>query len=125
MLKDKDWDEIDEIILEKYPETYFYYALGKIFGWPPNIVDELDIELCQLLIAIDIKRNEEETPSRGQPIKEKPRSMPKEWETMSVKDIMESNEFKKREKDNQDKLKAMKNTHGGQTEVIKNYVKIQ
>jgi len=103
----------------------FSFSLGKIFGWTPDAIDELDIKLCQLLIAIEEKRIEEESSGTGQPTKEKPRSMPKEWETMSVEDIMKSEEFKKREEDNEHKLKAMKNTHGGQTEVFKHCVKIQ
>ncbi len=126
MPQDKKWDKIVKIINEEYPEAYLYFALGKMFNWSPNVIDELDIKLCHLLIEIERKQNEDDaSENQGQAEEEKSRSMPKEWETMSVKDILETEEFKKREKDNEGKLRLMKNIHGGQTEVLKHYVKIQ
>lgn len=125
MLKDKSWDELDEIISELYPEAYLYFSLGKIFGWTPDVIDELDVQLCQILIAIEEKRNEESNTYDGrQPTKKVQSSMPDEWKTMSVKDILASQEYKNKEKDNDNLLRSMKNTHGGQTEVVKNYLKI-
>lgn len=126
--KRKSWDEISKIIDEKYPEAYYYYALGKIFGWAPDIIDGLDIALCKILIEIDIKREEEqsdEISGISRTRENKTPSMPDEWKQMSVKDILASQEFKNREKENEGLLKSMKNTHGGQTEVVKNYLKIE
>ncbi len=125
--KKRSWDELGEIISEKYPEAFYYYALGKIFGWAPDIIDGLDISLCKILIEIDMKRDEEQsdeinsTPGTKE---NKTPSMPDEWKTMSVKDILESQEYKDKEKGNDNLLRAMKNTRGGQTEVVKNYLKI-
>lgn len=131
MSHDKKWDKLKKIIDKEYPEAYMYFALGKLFGWGPNIIDELDIRLCYLLIDIETKRNEDEADelekakdgkSSTRPIS---KSMPDEWKTMSVKDILQTSEFKSRQEDNQNLLKAMKNTHGGQTEVVKNFIKIE
>lgn len=126
MLKDKSWDELDEIISELYPEAYLYFSLGKIFSWTPDVIDELDVRLCQILIAIEEKRNEEFNAhdSASKTKENKTPSMPDEWKTMSVKDILKSQEYKDKEKHNDNLLKSMKNTHGGQTEVVKNYLKI-
>lgn len=126
--KKKSWDEISKIIDEKYPEAFYYYALGKIFGWTPDIIDGLDIALCRVLIEIDMKKEEEqsdEISGTSRTKENKTPSMPDEWKTMSVKDILASQEYEDKEKDNDNLLRSMKNTRGGQTEVVKNYLKIE
>lgn len=131
MEQDKRWDKIKKIVDEEYPEAYIYFFMGKIFGWSPDVIDELDVKLCLLLIEIEVRRNEEEADelekarggagNRGTI----PPSMPEEWKTMSVKDILATKEFKRREQGNEDKLRSIKNTYGGQTQVIKNYIKFK
>lgn len=131
MEQNERWDRINKVINEDYPETYIYFFMGKIFGWAPDVIDELDVKLCNILIEIEIKIKEEEAEelekirggtSRATTVSQ---SMPEEWKAMSVKDILATKEFKSREQDNENKLKAIKNTYGGQTGVIKNYIKIE
>jgi len=101
----------EKMIEEDYPEAYIYYCMGKIFGWSPNVVDDLDLDLCRVLIAIEKKVNEKidegidgKHPKFGKRhnLKEKANPFLEEWKDMSVKDIIDSDKFKRlQEKDGQ------------------------
>lgn len=129
-----DFKKVEKLIEKEYPEAYIYYNLGKMFGWTPQDVDKLDFDLCRILIALDEERNrkEEEDYEKegggGGSIKSphtSKSSFPEDWKDMSVKDILNTNEYKKKEIENSILLEAMKRTVGGQTGVIKNYINIK
>ena len=125
------WNELDKIIQDEYPEAYYYYALGKLFRWSPDVIDELDVKLCEILIRMEMLNqnqpiNNNEVGDSRTPTEKKIKTppMPKEWEGMSVADIMKSKEFRQRGKFDENLLKAIDNTHGGQTGVVKKIMKI-
>lgn len=91
-----DNEKLDNYIKENYPQAWIYYCMAKLFGWTPHEVDELDVNLCKVLIAIEESVSEEISKgTRGIPIqKKRPAPFPKEWENMSVKDIVNSDKFK-------------------------------
>ena len=97
-------DKLDNYIKENYPQVWIYYCMAKLFNWTPTQVDELDVNLCRVLIAIEERMSEEISKgTTGKPIQNKrPASFPKEWENMSAKDIVNSKKFKElQERDGQ------------------------
>lgn len=129
-----DFKKVEKLIEKEYPEAYMYYNLGKMFGWTPRVIDELDFDLCRILIALDEERNrieeedyeEEAGQTRGtKTVRSSKSSFPEEWKDMSVKDILNTNEYKKKEIENSILLEAMNRTVGGQTGVIKKHINIK
>ena len=118
----KEYEDFRNLIEGDYPEAFFYYIFGKLFRWSPKDIDELDIELCCVLIEMDKKTNEQvlkelekETPSEPKFIKRRenriPESFPEEWEMMSVKDILNSEEFQERAKRDRQLVRTMFEKH--------------
>jgi len=108
MDKENEFIKYEEVIEEDYPEAYIYYCMGKIFGWSPDIVDKLDIDLCRVLISIEKDVNErinEDIDNIGKKKigsgidkdknKKNKNLFPEEWQNMSTKDIINSDKFKK------------------------------
>ena len=97
----------------EYPEATFYYIFGKLFRWTPKVVDELDLELCFTLLKME--RDTIKYMSKGldedDEDEKSSKSFPKEWETMSVKDILDSEEFKKRAEQDHQMMESMFNRH--------------
>lgn len=100
--------DLDKYVRQNYPQAYIYYAMGKVFNWPPHIVDELDVDLCSILLLIDEKVNARESVD-GQVVQEKPKpSFPEEWKDMKVEDIIKTEEFQKKIEENEVIFKVMK-----------------
>ena len=108
--EDDKFKELDKYVSENYPEAYVYYAMAKLFNWPPHIVDEIDVDLCRIFLLIEDKVNSKDDEEEKEPRKKTP-SFPEEWKNMKVEDIVETEEFKKKLDENEKIFNVMKRKH--------------